>query len=137
MSYVAIEGDKYKRIVVVDGNESKSYELTGHLAFSPDSSHVVYSAQLNKKWFVVVDGNEGETFDDIGMRYFVLVAYDADLSDEHFLVIDEIITNKDGKKYRAMSTRQGDVGFDGTQSFHYLASKNKKVYLVEERIDGK
>lgn len=133
--YVAIEGDK--RIVVVDGNESERYELTGQLTFSPDSRRVVYSAQLNKKWFLVVDGNGGKTFDDIGMRYLTISPYDADLSNEHLLVIDEFIMNKDGKKYRIISTRQGDIVFDGTHSFHYLALRDKKVYLVEERIDGK
>ena len=97
----------------------------------------VYEIHIVSGEYDLLIKTRGKTFDDIGMRYLLVTAYDADLSDENLLVVDEFIMNKDGKKYRIMSTRQGDILFDDAQSFHYLALRDKKFFLVEERIDGK
>jgi hypothetical protein len=69
------------------------------------------------------------------VRGFILrVNAEADVSNLRPSVIDEITMTEDGKRYRVMWTRQGDLVFDDSKSLHYLVERDKVIILIEERI---
>ncbi|HPP59083.1 MAG TPA: hypothetical protein PLT82_08130, partial [Candidatus Hydrogenedens sp.] len=64
-AYLAKRGDKW--LVVVDGEESKEYDMSPvGLIFSADSHRVAYGSIRGGMQFVVVDGVEGKEYDGIG-----------------------------------------------------------------------
>lgn len=68
VAFVASRGGKC--FVVVDGRESKGYEIAGDrwpiadVAFSPKGSHVAYKTRKGGKNFLVVDAKEFGPYDD-------------------------------------------------------------------------
>ena len=95
-AYVADRLDT-KRIVNIDGIESKPYDDAFAVAISPDSKKYIYSVRLSNKEFVVADGHNGAPYETI--------------------------------------FGQGQLIFDGPNSFHYMAMKNNAIYLVEESFE--
>ena len=103
---------------------------------SPDSKHIAYAAMAGNKMFVVVDGKEGKEYDSLGVPLFSSdnkhVAYVAKAGNKQFVVVD----GKEGKEYNGIVTLEGGkIVFDSFDSLHYLAVKDKGIYLlVEEKI---
>ena len=49
--------------------------------------------------------------------------------------IDVVVDGKEGEGYDCIvSKKEGDIVFDSSDSFHYLAAKGSVIYLVEERV---
>jgi Tol biopolymer transport system component len=87
-----------KALVVVDGQQGKSYKNAGslrdiwYLTFSPDSQHLAYTAILdNSHEVIVVDGQEGKEYRAIADVCFSpdskRVAY---VADGQFVVVDGV-----------------------------------------------
>jgi hypothetical protein len=124
-----------KQVVVVDGKMEKQYDGIGigSLIFSLDSKHMAYVAAVSNKQFVVVDEKEGKQYDGIGSLIFSPdskhVAYGARAGNKQFVVVDE----KEGKQYDGI-VKGGKIILDSPEALHYLAGKDRSIYLVEERI---
>jgi WD40 repeat protein len=134
MAYVAGVGDKW--FVVVDGKEEGPYDGfgAGTLIFSPNSERIAYTAQVGGKWFTVVDGNEGKRYDEGRSLIFSpdsrRVAYLAITGDKMFVVVD----GEEGNPYDVITFVGQRIVFDSPDSFHYLARKDRDIYLVEEML---
>lgn len=55
-----------REIVVINGEESKSYNKIGPIVFSPDGKQVVFSGTRDAKTFLVINGREDKSYDAIG-----------------------------------------------------------------------
>ena len=84
--------------------------------------------------FIVVDGEEGSAYDFVGFPVFSPdsqhIAYYVILGNRRFVVVDD----DEGKEY--VYIIKGNIIFDSPTSFHYLAIKDNKIYLVEETINN-
>jgi len=103
------------------------------LAVSPDSKRVAYDAQRGQKWLVVVDGVEGKEYDGIGALLFSRgskrVAYAAKRGQKWLVVVDGF----EGKEY-GVFLRGSRLVFDGPDSLHDLAHRNREFFLVEIQV---
>lgn len=52
-------------IVVVDGLESKQYDIVSNLRFTKDGQNIRFKAKKNNKWVLVVNGRESGGYDEI------------------------------------------------------------------------
>lgn len=150
LAYFALDGNK--RVVVIDGEESKAYDEFTHftqtgenygglsdwqneVVFSPDSHHVAYKAEIGQKWLVVLDGKESRPYDLLGSGVPVFspdsrhVAYWAFADDKWRVVVD----GSEGRPYHSFPTGASIV-FDSADRLHYLAEKEDGIYFVEETI---
>ena len=139
LAYVAQTGKEY--FVVFDGKEGKKFDAIGNgsIIFSPDSNHMAYGAQSENKRFVVKDGKEERQFDDIGNRSLVFspdskyLAYVAQSDNKQFVVVGE----KAEKLYdNIMIIAMDRIVFYSSDRFHYLAVRDKSIYLVDNNIGG-
>jgi len=138
-AYVAQKDNKYS--VVIDGQEGKQFDAIGNgsIIFSPDSNHVVYCAQTDNKRFVVINGKEEKKYDDVGNKSLVFspdskyLAYMAQSDNKHFVVFG---AEKQNFYDNILNLTMGGIVFDSSDRFHYLAIRDKSVYLVEGRVGG-
>lgn len=56
------KGDK--QLIVIDGEPGQTYDGVSDLEFTPDSKHVIYTAERAGKFMVVVDGVESNEYDN-------------------------------------------------------------------------
>ena len=133
---------KNKVHVVLDGANGKTYKSVRDMIFSPDSLHLAYGAIKRKDWFVVLDGEEQTSYKEVGSIMFSpagkhLLYMAKDHKDKVFIVVDGV----EGTRYDTIfktPTPKGQMSqhaiFDTPDSFHYLAMKGNKIYLVEEKV---
>lgn len=101
--------------------------------FSPDNKRLAYVADNNSMRKVYEAGNESSLYNDI---YFIAfspdskhIAYSVKLNGREFVVTDGL----SGNKYDEIMGF-GQVIFDTSDSLHYMALKDEKVYLVEQKL---
>jgi hypothetical protein len=136
VAFVAQSVEKW--FVVIDGKEGKHYDDIGKstLVFSPDSRRVAYGVQSGKERFAVIDGQEGKHYDSIGFSLTfspdnMHLVYAAQSGKKQFIVVDK----KEEKHYdEVLLIGKENVIFDSSDSLHYLATKDKNIYLVEFKI---
>ena len=139
---------RVRELVVFDGAKQPLYDEIDDrsLAFSPDGSHLVYTARLGKKWFVVFDGKEGKQYEG---ALPVTFSQDSKHSAYPAIVGDfDLVMVIDGREGGRMFDRiPGSGRFDPPDTFRYLATKPTDVkvqsgpggylpglFLVEEKI---
>ena len=83
-------------------------------------------AQVESKWLVVVDSKEGEIYDDIISRGKGMTVLEK-----------KIYYSIGGMHIDVMSIGGIKIVFDSPDSFHYLARKDNRIYLVEEKAEQK
>ncbi|MFA4016990.1 MAG: hypothetical protein RUDDFDWM_002102, partial [Candidatus Fervidibacterota bacterium] len=130
-AYKAMRGKK--RLVVVDGEEGKEYDVVWDLIFSPDSKRLAYVASRGNKLLVVVDGEEGKEYDEVWGLIFSPdskhLAYRARRGNKWFVVVD----GEEGKEYDGF-LRGSELVFDSPNSFHVFARRGIKIFRVEVEI---
>ena len=123
--------------IIFDGIDGTHYSdvMQATATFSADNSHFAYAAELfDTRRILNYDGKESIPYDDIysvaispdNLRY----AYSARLNNSDFVVAD----GSNGPSFETI-LGQGRVFFDDANSFHYMAMKEQKFYLVEERFE--
>jgi len=99
---------------------------------------VAYGAQSGNERCVVIDGREGKHYDRIGFSLAfspdsMHLAYAAQSGKKQFVVVD----TKEEKHYdEVLFIGKESVIFDSFDSLHYLAIRDKNIYLVELKIKG-
>jgi len=134
-----------KWVVLLDGKAGKEYDGLYHpicgsdFVFSPDGKRFAHSAWRGEevthgKWVVVVDGVEGKEYDTARDVVFSPdskhVAYQAIRNHKCLVVVDGI----EGKEYDSFFRCHGALTFDGPTSLHFLAWRDREVFLVEVGI---
>lgn len=116
---------------VVDGVESRGYELINHSPgspFSPDSRHVAYLAKRDGKFRLVFDGKEGSEYDHVER----FVAFTADSRHVAFLagrgrVVspgdqgEEVVVVVDGRETKPFAGIFPGLAFVGNSSVRVIA----------------
>ena len=115
--------------------EQEVYDQAGIPIFGPKGGQMAYGAVTGNSKFMVVDGQKQNSYDIIGTPVFSPegghLAYVAGMGDTRFVVID----GKNGGAYDFIfNSSQGGIYFDSANSFHYLAVRGDKIYLVEEKL---
>ncbi|HHT9126801.1 MAG TPA: hypothetical protein ACFYD6_13445 [Candidatus Brocadiia bacterium] len=132
-----------KEVVVIDGKEGKKYLGVSTPIFSPNSTRVVYEAEVGtNKWVVVVDGKEEKkykgitegslTFSPDGKR----IAYEALLRGAGFLSSKTcvVVDGKEGKPC-IVSIVEGIIKFSpDSNRVAYVAHKGPGHVVM---VDGK
>jgi Tol biopolymer transport system component len=140
-SKIEYEGKEYpiktgcKEVVVVNGEEGKTYDDIETLVFSPDSQKLAYRAIKEKKFLMVVNDKEvGGVYDLVWYPIFSpdsqKLAYIAQKEEKHFVVVN----GKEGKAYDLIH----DIIFspDG-QEIAYVAETEDKYLVVRNGKEGK
>jgi Tol biopolymer transport system component len=120
----------------------------GTLVFSPDSNRLGYIGRAGSRSFVVVAStavvkrgvsrqNRKRGYDMVGYLNFTPdsdhYVFAATSGDKAFTVVDD---QEAAHRYQSIWNIQGTrLLFDSRKKFHYLAVKDKNVYLVEEELD--
>ena len=131
--------------MIVDGQEGKGHKKSVCLPiFSPDSERLAYISRNS----VFLDGHEGKEYDgiepgslvfspDSRRVSFIAVKYEGRIgpfkSGERRMVVAD---GQEGEPYDrifSLPQRRGVI-FDSPDQLHYIAQKDKKLYLVEERF---
>lgn len=131
-----VSGRNAKKIVVVDGQESKLYDAMAAFTFSPDSKHYAYLAEPGDDQLIVVDGIEQTLrFDALGKQGPVFspdsqrVGYIAKKNKRWVAVVDE----REGQDYDGA----GDLVFsDDSKHFGYFAQRGTKVLIVMDGVES-
>ncbi|MDB5226356.1 MAG: hypothetical protein JWN78_549 [Bacteroidota bacterium] len=129
------EIDAYEWFIVKHGKEGIRYNLLqGSLVFSPDGQHLAFGAEKYVQRVVNLDGKEQAPYDDIYTVEFSKdskqLVYTAKLNNKEFVVVN----GDNGKMYDELPGQKTFL-FDSNNSFHYLAKKGNKIYLVVENIE--
>jgi hypothetical protein len=133
LAYEAEWHDEF--FVVLDGQNGKHYGdvVQSTIIFSPDSKRIAYAGENETRRRVNIDGVEGEGYDDIYSIMFTKnsrrVVYVAKQGNKEFVVVDTV----KGNEYDTI-LGQGGIVLDSSKKLHYLAVRDGKVYLVEEKI---
>ena len=97
-------------------------EIDGrNLAFSPDSSHLVYSARRGRKWFVVFDGKEQNPYDEIIRDRF---RFSPDGSRFAYVAMT-------GKKYVAVVDGKEGGQYEGNSAVTFSPDSKHLAYAVQ------
>lgn len=135
--HLAYEVEKHDEfMLVVDGKEGKHYSdiMQSSTIFSPNNLQVAYVAENDSKRMAILNEMEGPAYDDILSLAFSpdnkWLAYSARFGNKDFVIVNG---NK-GKVYDSFMG-QGEIIFDSPFKFHYLAIRDKVIYLVEEEIE--
>ena len=123
--------------IIFDGKDGAHYSdvMQATEVFSNDNNHFAFVAEkFDTKRIANFDGIDSKPYDDV---YAVAISpdnkkyvYSVRLNNKEFVVAD----NSNGPSYDAIMG-QGQVFFDDANSFHYMAMKDQKVYLVEESFE--
>ncbi len=156
--YVA-HPDLSGQVVVENGVETQRYTWTESVGtgssnnyptikpvFSPDSRHLAYIVAIfdfklkSLKQVVIYDGKQGKEYDKINnlqftsdSRHLIYTAYalkdKKDPRSQHWYVVI------DGEEREYTMLLNGKVIFDSDNTLHYLVSRGKDIYLVEEKLN--
>jgi hypothetical protein len=135
LMYVANTGrGGHGSCVVIDGVEGPSYKyITSLPVFSPDSSHVAYSALKSEKGCVVMDGSEGKDYDHTMLPVFSPdsnhLGYGAKNDGRAFMVLD----GKEGQGYDKVW--QPAFSPDSAH-FAYVAEEEGQAFLVVDGVEA-
>jgi WD40 repeat protein len=128
-----------KRLVVLDGAESKEYEgLIYRPVFSLDGGHLGFGAQQAAKQLVVIDGKEGKTYDSVNGLEFSpdgkQVMYAAERAGKWSVVVSGVSGKAyDGVGRMVFSPDGNRVAFIAARGGKYLTVLNGKE---EKEYDG-
>jgi WD40 repeat protein len=135
--HLAYEVEKHDEfMLVVDGKEGKHYSdiMQSSTIFSPNNLKVAFVAENDSKRMAILNEMEGPAYDDILSLAFSpdskWLAYSARLGNKNFV----IVTNSKGTVYDSFMG-QGEIVFDSPFKFHYIAIRDKVIYLIEEEIE--
>jgi Tol biopolymer transport system component len=123
-------------LMVTNGKNGKHYSdiVNGTLTYSPDNTRIAYVSDIDASRMVTVNDTEGPAYSDISFITFSpdskRIAYSSKKENKEFVVID----GSEGNSYDVI-LGQGKVMFDSPQSLHYIAMKENKIFLVEERLN--
>lgn len=138
VAYFAKKTDSSKRILVVDGEESKEYDKIGGFSFSHDGKHYAYGVETANQQLYVVDGQPGKAYDKIPANSFTWspdsqhYAYAGLKGEGEAAKSFEVI---DGKEQGEGSPTSRLLFSPDSQHTAYAATlANKKVVIV---LDGK
>jgi hypothetical protein len=133
LAYEAEWHDEF--FVVLDGKNGKHYGdvVQSTIVFSPNGKRIAYAGENETRRRVSIDEVEGEGYDDIYSITFTRnskrVVYVAKQGNKEFVVVDTM----KGNEYDTI-LGQGGLVLDSSKKLHYLAVKDGKVFLVEEKI---
>lgn len=140
LAYIAMIDDG-RECIVLDGKEQAEYEYISNLVFSDDGKKYAFIATRNNKGFVVFDGREYKDYEPAGLltispdgRHFAYASQEGDNYDERFVIIDGVACKEDGFIISDRSDRYRII-FDTSSKLHFIAQKDKKVYLVEKELE--
>jgi len=126
------EGDAgSKSVVIVDGKESPTSEISEKLLFSPDGKHFAYITTSSDGTSVVLDGKVGRPYDTVRNLQFSpdgsRVAYTARTPSGEFAVVDE----EESEAFHSVS----NISFsENGKRFAYVGGTDKGAVVV---VDGK
>jgi roadblock/LC7 domain-containing protein len=128
-----------KSLLILDGAESPAYDAVGEgtPVFSPDGTRVAYDARLGTKWAVVADGSEWPQRYDATLRDTPLFSPDG----RHVISAVQrggaeiVVDGQAGQAYNAVIPGTAKIVFDSATSFHYLAIRGTRWYVVEETLN--
>ena len=122
--------------IVKNGIEKAHYSdvMQASEIFSNNSQHFAYAAErLDTKRIANIDGVESRPYDDVYAIVFSPTSnkyvYSVKEGSHEFVVAD----GKDGGYYDSI-LGGGLIFFDSDNAFHYIAMKDKKIFLVEEKF---
>jgi WD40 repeat protein len=123
-----------KRIIVIDGKESKEFDEIGSFSFSPDGKRAAYGVATAGQQVYIIDDTPGKAYDKIAGASFTW-----SLDSQHYAYAGIIGKDKDGKvipvvdgKEEPATTAASRVVFSpDSQHFAYAASDlNKKTSVL-------
>lgn len=120
----------------IQGVAQKSYAKVSPPYFSPKGTRLVYLGGTEEKKALIDNGVALESLDTaIEQFYFSddesVLAYLAESGDEEMVLVN----GATGNKYETVFTISGgSIVFDGAKGLHYLAIKDGKILLVEEKL---
>lgn len=136
----ASQGDS--QFILVDGQPSvagvaqKAYDKVTPPAFSKTGKRLIYLGEKDGKKILIDNGTPLESLDGAVDQFFVsddesLLAYIAATGEEEMVLLNGV----PGNKYETIMTMGGgSILFDGADQMHYLAIKDGKLILVEEKL---
>lgn len=137
---IASQGDS--QFILVDGQPSvagvaqKAYDKVTPPAFSKTGKRLIYLGEKDGKKILIDNGTPLESLDGAVDQFFVsdnesLLAYIAATGEEEMVLVNGV----PGNKYETIMTMGGgSILFDGADQLHYIAIKDGKLILVEEKL---
>jgi dipeptidyl aminopeptidase/acylaminoacyl peptidase len=137
IAYVARRPDE--QMVVVGEKPQRAFDRVGDgtLVFSSGGRRLAYVARSGRASFVVVDGKRKPRFDLVGCVTFApdgrSPVYAALRDKKAFCVVED---KPSRETFDAVWLAPGErIPFDSPKKFHYLAVRNREIYLVEEELE--
>jgi len=121
IAYVATKG---KQFMVVDRIDGKQYDFIDTFVFSPDGTHVAYSAREGNKSFIVLDGIEGKPYEP---KWLGSPVFSPDSNHLAYLAADEkdIFVVVDGVEKEKLGSSVSDLMFGpDSKRLTYIGSKS-------------
>jgi hypothetical protein len=140
VAVAASQGDS--QFILVDGQPSiggvaqKAYTKVTPPFYSPKGKHLLYLGEKDGKKILIDNGVALESRDGAVDQFFfnddeTLLAYIAAVGEGETVLIN----GAPGKEYETIMTMGGgSILFDGKDAMHYLAIKDGKILLVEEKL---
>lgn len=140
IAYVAMQGKS--QFVLVDGQPTiggiaqKAYTKVTPPAFSKTGKRLIYLGEKDGKNLLIDNGTQLESLDGAVDQFYLsddesLLAYIAATGEDEMVLINGV----QGNKYETIMTMGGgSILFDAADQMHYLAIKDGKLILVEEKL---
>lgn len=120
-------------VAVIDGKEnSNAYNLIEKVKFTPDSSHYVYKARVEKKitkekWCVVKDNVAGEIYDKI---FDIVFSYDSKHMAYAAVKDQQMVMVLDGKEIAEADVMGYPVFSIDSEHFAYALAKDNQWFVI-------
>jgi hypothetical protein len=120
----------------INGVAQKAYTKVTPPAFSKSGKRLIYLGEKDGKNILIDNGTPLESLDGAVEQYYLsddesLLAYIAATGDDEMVLVN----GAQGSKYETIMTMGGgSIIFDGVAQMHYLAIKEGKIVLVEEKL---
>lgn len=127
-----------KKAILLNGEESKSYDAIQNPIFSSDGDHLAYIGIDAGKQFIVLDGKEGKKYDKVFNIVFSLngerIAYGAKESDKFFVVLD----GKEEEKYNGNTPSNPHIRetYSSVGQLTFSPDSKKFAYRVNVNYHG-